>query len=255
MTEKPTVILSQRFSTDSQAVWNAARKLDWNIHRAIRFSVPEPLPAQRCVYGEMTTCDIIAERADLALLEPPCGWLAGLPLDLVKRRISFVQLWELRAPHFDRRLFFKPANDKLFEKGVFERGDDVPTKHIDRTCPCLVSDVVAFDREVRLWCLDGKIMALDFYRIVGDYEPETVLREAMEFGSEVMADHADELPSSVVVDVGYVEGSGWAVVEANQAYASGIYGDTDPEAVLQCVLRAAGPRELVRESDRRFVRS
>ena len=32
------------------------------------------------------------------------------------------------------------------------------------------------------------------------------------------------IPEAVVIDVGYIANSGWAVIESNAAFASGIYG-------------------------------
>jgi hypothetical protein len=45
------------------------------------------------------------------------------------------------------------------------------------------------------------------------------------------------LPEAVVIDVGIIEGRGWAVLEANAAWCSGIYG-CDPAEVLRVVERA-----------------
>jgi hypothetical protein len=56
----------------------------------------------------------------------------------------------------------------------------------------------------------------------------------------------------VVVDVGLTAG-GWAVVEANAAWASGGYA-CDPDAVLDVVIRAARPMAEHAPEDVRFVR-
>lgn len=84
-TTKPTVLLSQRFSTDSNEVWKAAVKRDWNIHRAIRYMPPDPLPGQVFAFGEVNFCDIMADRAGLGLLDPPDDWLAKLPMEMLSR--------------------------------------------------------------------------------------------------------------------------------------------------------------------------
>jgi hypothetical protein len=41
----------------------------------------------------------------------------------------------------------------------------------------------------------------------------------------------------VVLDVGIIRGEGWAVVEANAPWGSGVYG-CDPDQVLRVVQRA-----------------
>lgn len=247
----PTVLLSQRFSSDSNDVWKAAVKRGWGVHRAIRYLLPDPLPEQVFAYGEVSFCDIMAERAGLGLLDPPDHWLATLPADLLKRSVSFCDASRLHL--WGSRSFFKPSNDKVFSAGVYERGADVPTKYVDPGCPCLVSEVVAFDVEYRCHVLDGAITRMAFYRMISVEEHE-VEADARAFAERVLAGHAHELPSAVVLDVGRIEGRGWAVVEANQAHASGIYGDADAGPVLDCALRSAGPMAAVSDRDRPFLR-
>jgi hypothetical protein len=247
----PTVLLSQRFSTDSNEVWKAAVKRGWNVHRAIRYLPPDPLPEQVFAYGEVSFCDIMAERCGLGLLDPPDRWLADLPYELLKRDVLFLQASNLRWIRC--RAFFKPSNDKVFSAGVYERGADVPTKYVDPDCPCLVSEVVAFDVEYRCHVLDGAVTRMAFYRMIGVEEHE-VEADARAFSERVLAGHASELPSAVVLDIGRIEGRGWAVVEANQAHASGIYGDADVGPVLDCALRSAGPMAAVSDRDRPFLR-
>lgn len=57
------------------------------------------------------------------------------------------------------------------------------------------------------------------------------------FLQRLLADPAVELPRAAVVDVGPIEGRGWAVIEQNAAWGAGIY-ECDPFAVLE-VLRQA----------------
>jgi hypothetical protein len=65
------------------------------------------------------------------------------------------------------------------------------------------------------------------------------LKAAQDFCELALADASMEVPEVVVVDVGIVDNHGWAVVESNAAFASGIYG-CDPERVLPLLLRACG---------------
>jgi hypothetical protein len=221
------------------------------VHRAIRFQPPAVLPDVRCVFGEILLCDIIASRADLGLLDPPDDFLPELPLEWLQRQVTMfpahaVKLWQSRA-------FFKPANDKVFQRGVYERGADVPLRHVSQRCPVLISEVVNFDLEVRLYCLDGVVRTAAPYLMID--EDEASARDAgAEFGQRFLDRFADRLPSGVVLDVGRIEGGKWCVIEANQAYASGIYQGADTQAVLDVVQRAAGPMGSVSEKDRKFLR-
>jgi hypothetical protein len=205
-----------------------------------------------CVYGPIAFCDAMAERVDLGLLEPPNDWLSTLPYELVKRDLWFGTLADLGR--VTGRAFIKPANDKLFEYGVYERGSDVPTKYLSADCPIIVSEVVAFDVEVRLHVLDGQVVTAGQYRLIKEGVDEV---DAVRLATDFVAPHLESfrLPSSVVIDVGHIEGRGWAVIEANQSYASGMYYQEDPRRVLDTILRASGPRHFVRESDRPFLRN
>ena len=53
----------------------------------------------------------------------------------------------------------------------------------------------------------------------------------------LLAERSVALPPAFVVDVGLVEGRGWAVVEFNPAWCSGLLG-ADPAAVLGVLERA-----------------
>jgi hypothetical protein len=52
--------------------------------------------------------------------------------------------------------------------------------------------------------------------------------------------HAMVLPRSVVIDVGYIDNQGWAVVEFNAAWGAGLNG-CSPEKVLPAIVAASGP--------------
>lgn len=247
----PTLVLSPRFSTDSENFWRAAVGAGWNIHRAIRYRVPEGVELP-CVFGEVAFCDIMAERLDLGLLEPPNTWLGTLPEEMVKR-----ELWCGTVADLGRvtsRSFVKPANDKVFSFGVYEKGSDVPTKYVDLSCPIIVSEVVAFDIEVRFHLLDGEIVAASQYRLV---QADVTEDQAVELATAFIRPYLKglDLPSSVVVDVGHIEERGWAFIEANQTYASGVYYQASHSTILPALLRSSGPRHLVKESDKRFLRN
>jgi hypothetical protein len=68
----------------------------------------------------------------------------------------------------------------------------------------------------------------------------TELDEAKAFCECVLADSAVSIPGAIVIDVGIIRGRGWAVIESNAAFSSGIYG-CDPEKVLR-MLPHAGER-------------
>ena len=67
-----------------------------------------------------------------------------------------------------------------------------------------------------------------------------------------MADLNIPMPPAIVLDVGLIAGQGWAVIETNPAFASGIYG-CDPDAVLRVLRRASTRRSALTEADRKWI--
>lgn len=254
----PTLILSPRYSQDSNDLLRASINMDgWNTHRAIRHLAP-PNPDVCCVYGEMPFCDIMAERANLGLLEPPPRWLDhvrnNLGYEWLKRDLFTCEARDLKSVR-DKR-FIKPANDKVFSYGVFEKGSDAPIKYVDPSCPCIVSEVVSFLIEMRIYLLDGKVAAWSFYSHHSDKSQEENAAEAFAWLNPLLESSSDlDLPSSVVLDIGYIEERGWAFVEANQLYASGIYVDVNPVKLFEPILRASGPMNLVSAADLKYLRN
>ena len=66
---------------------------------------------------------------------------------------------------------------------------------------------------------------------------EEEVKEARDFYTDLLGTSEVKLPPGVVVDIGKIKGHGWAVVEANPAWSSGIYG-CDPSLVLPVVASA-----------------
>jgi len=217
------------------------------------------------VFGEMVFCDTIARELGLGLLEPSAGWLAELPYRYRSRDIRLLRHEALST--VEKRSFIKPANDKLFEAGIFERGSHVPGRYIDPSMPVLVSEVFTFGFELRCYVLDRQVLTAGVYAMWGaSGAKEGQLYEAgWQWASEMLADSDVALPSAVVVDVGFnPELRAWAVVEANQAYASGVYEGgfledraspgADAQEVLRVIERASGLRHKVSPEDEKWLR-
>lgn len=126
----------------------------------------------------------------------------------------------------------------------------------------LISDVVTWEVEFRLFVLDGEVRTCSQYATFGrlDTAPLDGHRHraaVLDFAEGLLGSLGDTLPSAVVVDVGLVTATepggaeGWAVVEANMAWFSNCYA-ADPGRALDVVLRSAGPPDRLAERDRPF---
>ncbi|MFF2024290.1 ATP-grasp domain-containing protein [Streptomyces sp. NPDC058171] len=200
--------------------------------------------------------DVVAVQLGLGLLEAPVDWLAGLPRELTGRHVACVPLAAARA--LRRPAFVKPPNDKSFPARIYPDGSRLPGPDaLDDTTPVLVSDVVAFSAEYRLFLLDGEVRTGSRYGVRGGrdllpLDADPCGARVREFAARVVA-AGPRLPSAIVVDVGRLVDGGWAVIEANAAWASGHYA-ADPDAALEVLLRAARPRESVTAADEPFLR-
>ncbi|MFF0435189.1 ATP-grasp domain-containing protein [Streptomyces sp. NPDC004327] len=205
--------------------------------------------------GGPLLADKVAGPLGLGLLEPPDGWLTELPREFTRRRITLEPFSSVCREVF-APVFLKPPSDKSFRPGVYgdpERGFSDLARTLPPHTPVLVSDPVTFTAEYRLFVLDGQVVTGSRYAVHGRLDPGPLTPDARRFGAELLAAAGGSLPSAVVVDAGPLEDGGWAVVEANMAWFAQCYA-ADPDAVLDVVLRAAGPRERVAERDRSFLR-
>lgn len=260
----PTLILSPRYTPDSIALAKAAAGQGWSVQRLLTWHAPEGLTADGvALYGEPFFAAAIAEQLALHLLETPLDWLPALPAlpaDYFKRRVSCVTLGEARL--LTMAAFIKPADDKCFPARVYSSGAELrDTEHLPTRTTVLVSEPVEWEVEYRGFIRHGELQTLSPYFRNGELaqtengdwpaaEGET--REARDFYAELLGDKGVRLPPGVVVDIGKIRGRGWAVVEANPAWSSGIYG-CDPAQVLDVIAGACVEQGAALDTDIEWV--
>jgi hypothetical protein len=217
------------------------------------------VPEEVVVYGGFFVA--LAEELGISLLEPRVEWLGGVPVELTKRRVRFMRLGEARG--LRERAFYKPSDDKCFLAKVYEGGHELPAEgELVDTVPVLVSEIVKWEIEFRCFILEGKVVTLSPYLRSGERvdtaEGEFVasdeeFADAEGFARKVAETKGIGLPPGVVMDIGVIAGVGWAVIEANSAWGSGIYG-CGAGAVLPVLRRTCVATKGMSEEDRRWVR-
>jgi hypothetical protein len=259
----PLLVLSRRFSDDANTVWRAAVSAGWDVVRATSYVPPPDLVGRTDAkfYAETLLADAIAPALELVLLQPDAAWLAELPLRYLQRAVRVSTVAGVRRR--SERAFVKPADEKVFPARVYEPAEAIdPDGALDDRLPTLVSEPVRFGIEVRAFVLDRQVVTHSAYVRDGDIAktddgswPLTREEEAgaLRLLNELCGDETVALPPGVVLDVGHIEGRGWAVVEANAAWASGVCG-CDAAEVLRVVRRTTLPAASVTEADRRWVR-
>ncbi|MFE5486754.1 ATP-grasp domain-containing protein [Streptomyces sp. NPDC056527] len=259
--EVPVLLTSPQRTSTSLLMSDAAARRGMRVR--VLDGPPEPLAPGRSGhhwYGGPLLADRIALPLGLGLLEPADAWLADLPEEFTARRVVLTTLDEARAS-LRQPAFVKPPGDKSFPPAVYTDGgrlaEGVPGRLPPHTA-VLVSDVVSFASEFRLFALDGRIVTGSRYAVYGRLDPGPLTAGARRFGERLLAEAGGSLPSAVAVDIGLITdmdtgGERWAVVEANMPWFAHSYA-SEPGRVLDVVLRAAGPLHHVTERDRRFLR-
>jgi hypothetical protein len=221
------LLLSPRYSADSQILWKAAPLHGWQVQRA-GWRV-YGTPGVTAVYGETMWARIVAEQLDMQLIDPPPSWLTTIPEKYLGRKVQHCMPRQITLPF---PLFLKPPDLKRFEARVY-----LHRPVLDENGAVIASEPIAIAHEARTWILDGHVQAASYYVADPSYiRPD--LEEAQRFAEEAV--RSCPTPRAVVVDVAWLRTGGWVVIEANPAYASGIY-DADPAGVLRVLAAACSP--------------
>ncbi|GAA3207168.1 ATP-grasp domain-containing protein [Dactylosporangium siamense] len=270
------LVLPLKLDDTAELLAAAARRRGMAVRQLSGAGVPDRLrrAGDGHLYGGPTFAAAVAADLDLALLEPADDWLARLPYHYVHRDISLTTLGEARWSRTP--MFVKPPRDKWLPAAVYADGSRLPGAGPHPDTPVLVSGIVTFLVEYRLFVLDGAVHAASRYATHGRLDPAPLsggphlpvgphfpvdphCDAVLDFAARLLDDCAGSLPSAVVVDVGLASDADrgdehWAVVEANMAWFSTSYA-ADPDRVLDVVLRAAGPRHRLAPHDLAYIRS
>ena len=239
----PTLILGPRHTEDGQRLWRAAGEAGWRVERLASWRIPDDLRGvpEPVVYAEALFAPTLAAELGLTLAEPPTDWLVTLPEEYRKRVVTLTTVGDARADPEPR--FVKPPNDKSFPAAV-RTGPEIPD-WVPAGDPVLVQEVVAWEVEYRCFVLDRRVTTFSVYLRDGVLQKDAGFAsspaedaELMDFAGRLLADDRVSFPRAVVLDCGVVRGRGWAAVELNAAWGSGVYG-CDPAAVLEVLRHAA----------------
>ena len=247
----PTLMLTPRYSEDSQILWRVATRLGWEVERLVNWRLSDKLKSasEPVLYLEALMAEAIAQQLGVSLINPSDDWLTTLPEEYRKRWIYLTTLQEIRRYSREEitsrspiTAFMKPPNDKSFPARVYS-ATDLPTDYSADT-PVLVSEIVEWDKEFRCFILNRCLKTFSVYLRNGELQSENNFTHTKEeefevrnFIQTILSDNRVEIPSATVIDVGVIKGRGWAVVEQNAAWGAGLYG-CNPTQVLQ-VLRYA----------------
>lgn len=141
--------------------------------------------------------------------------------------------------------FAKPLVPKLFRAGIYDSTDALrrECERLDDHTAVLFSDIVPITAEMRAFVLNGDITTSAIYEGDADCTSgEHFLRECIHANSAL-------LPATTVIDCAWIDGEGWAVLEANAAWGAGLNG-CDPRGVIPCLIAAARPSPAPADEER-----
>ncbi|MBK7994404.1 MAG: ATP-grasp domain-containing protein [Blastocatellia bacterium] len=257
----PILVLPPRYTEDSISLWRTAKELGWKVERLVSWRMPPNIVDSIVViYGESLFAAVVSENLEISLIEPTFDWLVKLPLKYLKRQIQYKTLGQLEK--IEEKIFIKPADDKCFRAKIYEQGEIIPSADLlPSNTPILISEVVNWMSEFRSFIIERSVATISVYARNGKtaqddegnwFASKDEIIEAKAFIENFLADSEVALPPSVVVDIGFIADRGWAVIEANPSWGSGIYG-CDPYEVLKVISRASIKTSLLTNQDKQWI--
>ena len=244
----PLLVVYSRFSRDSRILRETAQRIGWETLRLDGWQLPDWIDhdaREIAIFATMPDAQSIAEQFSRTLLGCPANWLPSLPASSLKRSVTCMPLRNALS-HSDGQ-FVKSAITKHLP-GKVRTTDELVQDAMGLHPDVLVytAEPVNFLLEYRCFVTDGRVATMSAYRrhkqifdenVTRLNEPSDEKNAALDFATSVLRASDVEVPPAVVLDVGYIDGRGWAVIEANECWASGVY-HCDPVQVLE-VLRSA----------------
>lgn len=236
---KNIIALSPMYTEDSNNLKMASIHSPYELNRFnAKWSVPEEFRADViAVYGEDIYAEIVSDQCGLTLMKPADNWLSLISEDFTKRKISYGLLKDY-TDH--ENIFIKCSDFKSFKAGVYQKVTDIKGfDTVDLNCTVFTSEVVEWQLEVRCFVLHGEIKTHSSYwrDDAFDMSPlsEIEQKDLFLFFDSFIKQYASTLPEAIVLDFGIIKGKGWALIEANPAWCSGLYA-CDAEKALEVIV-------------------
>jgi len=205
-----------------------------------KWNVPEEFRADViAVYGEDIYAEIVADQCKLTLTKPDDNWLSNISEEFTKRKIAYGQLKDFVHKE---NIFIKSSDFKSFKAGVFDKVTDIKGfDSLDLDITVFTSEVVEWELEVRCFVLNNKIKTHSSYWRNNSFDTnplsETEQKDMFEFFKNFMKQYSETLPKAIVLDFGIIKEKGWALIEANPAWCSGLYA-CDSKKALEVIVES-----------------
>ncbi|PQA97150.1 hypothetical protein B0A69_03675 [Chryseobacterium shigense] len=238
---KNIIALSPMYTEDSNNLKKASIHSPYELNRFnAKWNVPEEFRVDViAVYGEDIYAEIVADQCGLTLMKPDDNWLSLISEDFTKRKISYGQMKD----YVDQEnIFIKCSDFKSFKAGVYQKVTDIKGfDTVDLNSTVFTSEVVEWQLEVRCFVLHGELKTYSSYwrNDAFDMNPlsEQEENDLFVFFDSFIRKYASTLPAAIVLDFGVIKEKGWALIEANPAWCSGLYA-CDAEKALEVIVES-----------------
>jgi len=260
----PSLICSSRYTVDSQILRKTAQSLGWETLRLDGDKIPdwfEPPDSQIAFFYTAPHAFDIARQLGRTLIGCNPNWTVDLPSELLQREL--VQTTLRDALQINQARFVKHSVSKAFPAAVYDatRLAD-KTKSIHPASLVHVGEPVEWECEFRCFVSHKSVNAISPYvydgEVVANYDSfpsidKSEFARVRQYAESVLGHPDVQTPNALVLDVGIIRKRGWAVVECNECWASGIYA-CDPTDVLKTLLSGNEKSDTMNSGDWDFQR-
>ena len=232
-----TLLIPNRCDSERNAVALGWEKVGGEVVRVDKFWEPPDSDANNIkIYGDAAFSLVLGNIKNIKLIEPDFFVPITLDPKWLNRKIELAKLGDIHE--FEYPVFAKPIIPKQFRSGVYNNVEELEheCRGLWEYASILLSEIVTFESEIRCFVLDDQVMTMNVY------EGEADIDVAREFAISFVSDVKNRrlLVNTYVLDVGYIKGRGWAVIEANPTWGSGLNG-CEAEKVIECIYYATKP--------------
>lgn len=232
------LLLHSRYSVDDCDIWRAAIKRGWRTERIGMSHIELGYklaghPNMVRYYGNMLHIEEIGKYLPCKMLPLDIANLANLE-PWTKRKIELFRCKDIAMPLREAG-FYKATGIKWLESRVYKAGESFECKPDDTIYKQDILDIVS---EVRTFVINGEIQTASWYKVEREFDPKPVqtfgpLDELQALTDSLWSEA--KWPNGVVFDFGCLKSGEWIFIEANEAYASGLYY-CDPDKCLDTIV-------------------
>jgi hypothetical protein len=243
---KKLLLLHNRHTADDSDIWRVAIRNGWETTRTNALQIKQHMEGYDFIryYGNTLHGALIKDKLPFKFLEINPNHLANLEF-YTKRKIRLMSYKDFAGFSVDK--FIKPVREKWFEAKVYKAGEKIEGSSLEGD-EIYVSNVVNFIHEVRCFVLNGEVLTSSLYRINKiAYDLTELPPEEINFDKKIEYTPIKQyvkqicnkvnLPNGVVIDFGMLPNGEWALIEFNEAWASGLYY-CDPLKCLDAIVES-----------------